>query len=70
VSHIKDILGGSEGKIADSESERSSDDSDYAVSFHEQDRTSLFENRVDLTERDENDLKRYSQKRLDHLQVL
>lgn len=56
VSHIKDRLGDSEGEFADSESERRSDDSDHAASFHEQDRTSLFENRVDWTEKDEKDL--------------
>jgi hypothetical protein len=36
--------------------EKGSDGSDHAVSFHEQDHTSLFENKVDWTEKDENDL--------------
>lgn len=56
VSHIKDRLGNSEGEFADSESERSSDDSDHAASLNEQGRTSLFENRVDWTEKDEEEL--------------
>jgi hypothetical protein len=49
-------LGDLEGKFADSESERSSDDSDHATSLHEQGRTSLFGNRVDCTEKDEEEL--------------
>jgi predicted nucleic acid-binding Zn-ribbon protein len=56
VSHIKDRLGDSEGESADSELETSSDDSDHAAFLHEQGRTSLFENRVDWTEKDEEKL--------------
>jgi hypothetical protein len=56
VSHIKDRLGDSEGEFVDSESERSSDDSNHAASLNEQGRTSLFENRVDWTEKDEEEM--------------
>jgi predicted nucleic acid-binding Zn-ribbon protein len=56
VSHIEDRLGDSEGKFADSKSERSSDDYDHAASLNEQGRTYLFENRVDWREKDEEEL--------------
>jgi predicted nucleic acid-binding Zn-ribbon protein len=51
VSHIKDRLRDSEEEFADFESERSSDDSNHAASFHEQDRTFLFKNKIDWTKR-------------------
>jgi hypothetical protein len=53
VSHRKDRLGDSGEEFADSEWEGGSDSPDHAVSFHEQDHSSLSGNKVDWIEKDE-----------------